>query len=346
MDYRTAVKEMGKGKIHPVYLCYGQESFLISEFVSLAIEQLIEPEHRDFAISKYDLSETAVEAVIEDAETIPFMVPRKLIIAQGAVFFTAGKDSTKVEHRLERLVEYLQSPVDYTVILFTWNENKLDERKKIVKLLKDRGAVIPFSMMNAEELTHWAVRQAEKDQCSFAEGAVQELILRSGTHLQSLSAEIEKLSAYVGKGGTITQDAVVRLVSRTTEQNIFLLIEEAVRRRLDQALRILHELLKYREEPIKIIMLLARQYRLMLQIKELSGKGFSQQQIASQLGIHPYAVKLTGEQARQYDTPTLADILQQLAELDYGIKSGRTDKVLGLELFLLRLAGLNIQNRR
>ncbi|MEB3100724.1 DNA polymerase III subunit delta [Ferviditalea candida] len=340
MDYRTAAKELGKGNVQPVYLCYGQESFLINEFLSFAIEQLIEPEHRDFAVSKYDLSETPVEAVIEDAETIPFMVPRKLVIAHGAGFFSAGKDDSKVEHRLERLMEYLQSPVDYTVVLFTWNENKLDERKKIVKLMKDRGAVIPFPMMNAEELTHWVTRRAEKDQISFAEGAVQELILRSGTHLQSLSAEIEKLSLYAGKGGTITQDAVARLVSRTTEQSIFMLIEEAVQRRLEQALSILHELLKYREEPVKIVMLLARQYRLMLQIKELSGKGFSQQQIASQLGIHPYAVKITGEQARQYDERTLTEILHQLAELDYGIKSGRTDKVLGLELFLLRLAGL------
>lgn len=72
-------------------------------------------------------------------------------------------------------------------------------------------------------------------------------------------------------------------------------------------------------------------------MKTLSSQGYTQQQIASQIGLHPYAVKIAGEQARKFETVRLERILNRLAQLDYEMKTGAVDKVLGLELFLLRL---------
>jgi len=153
-----------------------------------------------------------------------------------------------------------------------------------------------------------------------------------------MAGELDKLSLYAGPSGTVTSDQVDRLFARTTEQNEFLLIEEAVRMRLERAFSILYDLIRQKEEPIKIVMLLARQFRIMLQAKELARQGFSPQQIASNVGVHPYAVKVALEQGKRYDSRRLADMLSQLAELDYRMKSGAIDKLLGLEMFLLKLA--------
>ncbi|MNI82035.1 DNA polymerase III subunit delta [compost metagenome] len=75
----------------------------------------------------------------------------------------------------------------------------------------------------------------------------------------------------------------------------------------------------------------------MLQVKDLARQSYSQQQIASQLALHPYAVKIAGEQARKFEEAQLKSIIHDLAQLDYKMKSGGIDKVLGLELFLLKL---------
>jgi DNA polymerase-3 subunit delta len=339
MDYKTAAKDIAKGNILPIYLCYGPEKHLMQEFISYLLQKVIDPDLIDFAVSRFDLSETSIDDVLDDAETLPFMVPNKVIIAKDAQFFTTAKDTSKVEHRVDKLLDYMKRPAEHAVIVFTVQEDKLDERKKLVKTLKEQGGVIPFLHLTSDALVQWICRQADKLNVSFEEGAVDRLILNAGTNLQSLSLEIEKLSLYAGSGGLIGERIINDLVVRNSEQNVFMLVDKIVNMRLNDAFSIFYELIKQKEEPIKILMLIARQFRIMLQVKELARQGFSHQQMASQLGLHPYAAKLADEQSRKYDGDKLAVILTELAELDYLMKSGKTDKVLGLEMFLLKLAG-------
>jgi len=338
MDVRKAAKDLQAGNPAPVYLCYGPEKYRMREFIQLLSDSLFDPDMKEFAVSKFDLSETPLSQVIEDAETLPFMVPRKLVIATNALLFTGAKDNSKVEHHVDRLLEYLKAPAEHAIIVFTVDADKLDERKKIVKALKEREAAVPFPTLTAEELLQWIARRAQRLGFTFAPGAADQIGMYTGGNLQALSAELEKISLYVGAGGTATSATVDQLVPRSIEQNVFMLIEDIVQLRLDRAFVLLEELLKMKEEPIKITMLIARQFRIMLQVKELGKMGYSQQQMASQIGLHPFAVRIAEGQARRFDTPRLCAILAQLADLDFQMKSGRIDKVLGLELFLLKLA--------
>ncbi|MED4603913.1 DNA polymerase III subunit delta [Paenibacillus validus] len=338
MEYKQALKQIAKGQFAPVYVCYGSESYLIQEFVQRLTEHLIEPEQRAFAVGRYDLAETPIDAVIEEAETLPFLAERKLVVASGAAFLTGAKESGKVEHNMDRLTAYLKAPAEFTVLVLTVSADKLDERKKIVKALKDADRLVPCGMLGEAELTQWLQQQADKAGFSFAPGAAEQLIQYAGTSLQTLVKEVEKCSLYIGSGGVITTDDLGQLVTKTVEQDIFQMVEHIVQMKMEDAFTMLAELLRRKEEPIKIVMLIARQFRIILQVKDMTQQGYSQQQIAGQIGVHPYAVKIAAGQAGRFDTGRLMSILQQLADLDYRMKSGKIDKVLGLELFLLRLA--------
>ncbi|SHE10345.1 DNA polymerase III subunit delta [Chlamydia abortus] len=338
MDYRSIVKEIEQGKLMPVYVCYGPEVFRRREFIRFMLGKLVEPEHEEFAVTRYDLNETPLDVVLDDSETVPFLVPKKVIIAENAQFLTGAKENSKVEHRLERLTEYLKNPVDYTVLILVVDAEKLDERKKLVKALKERKCLLAFQTLTAEELADWAARRANRLGMTFGSGALEKFLLYGGTDLQSLAMELDKLSLYVGSGGEVTADLVEQMVARTTEQNVFILIDELVKMNTGKALEILQDLYKQKEEPIKIVALMARQYRLIAQVKELVQTGYSHQQIAGAVGAHPYAVKLAAEQARKYDVNRLNRILSRLADLDYQMKSGQIDKSFGLELLLLNMA--------
>lgn len=337
MDVKTAVKQLKQGQVSPIYLCYGTEKYQIQEFIGLLEDQVVDKDQRDFSIAAFDLAETPVEAVVEEAETLPFLVERKLIVVRDSALFTAGKEGGKIEHKVEALLDYMGNPAEHSVIVFVVNGEKLDERRKVVKALKTAGTVLSFMPLGGSELTQWVVREVEKRGCRIGREAAEALVAAAGVQMSTLALEVDKLCLYAGEGGKIEATAIDQLVARTTEQNVFAMVEHIAGLRLEQALNIFYELLKQREEPIKIAALIARQFRIMLQVKDLARRSYSQQQIASQLGLHPYAVKIAGEQARKFEQARLRSILSDLAQLDYQMKSGGIDKVLGLELFLLKL---------
>ncbi|MNI47075.1 DNA polymerase III subunit delta [compost metagenome] len=197
--------------------------------------------------------------------------------------------------------------------------------------------MLSFMPLGQNELVDWVIREVEKRGSRMDRTAAEALIAANGVQMTSLAVEVDKLCLYAGEGGLIDSAVVEQLVARSTEQNVFAMVEHIAGLKLDKALSIFYELLKQKEEPIKIAALIARQFRIMLQVQDLARQSYSQQQIASQLGLHPYAVKIAGEQARKFDSAKLKRILDDLAQLDYKMKSGGIDKVLGLELFLLKL---------
>lgn len=342
MNIKALLKGLEKGDIAPVYICYGLETYLLNQFIRGVEEAVVEPELREFAVIRYDLAETPLSAVIEDAQTLPFFAPRKVIIASRASMFGApketGKKDQKIEHKVEQLTDYLKQPADFTVLIFVHEADKLDERKKIVKAMHERKAALNFASLSQYELTEWIREQAKSRGIVIQAGAIDKMILIAGNHLQMLDQELDKLKLHVGQGGTVTETLVDQLVSRSFEQSVFLLIEEMVRLRLDSALDMLHELLRMKEEPIKISSLFARQFRMMYQVKELEKMGYSQIQISSQIGAQPFVVKKISDQVKGYTTDQLTSILSRLADLDFQLKSGKIDKVLGIELFILKMA--------
>ncbi|MGE5703023.1 MAG: DNA polymerase III subunit delta, partial [Clostridia bacterium] len=125
---------------------------------------------------------------------------------------------------------------------------------------------------------------------------------------------------------------------RTLEHDVFALVEAVVLGKLAEAFRILYDHMKTGEEPIKLMALFARQIRLLLSVKMWAPRGYSQQQLAGMLKVHPFAVKKEIEQARYFDEQGLRKLLALCAEEDFRMKSGQVDKQLAIELFITRVA--------
>lgn len=329
-------KQLKKKQFAPLYLLYGPEGFIIKETITKIAENALEDDEAEFNISTFDLEETPLSVALEEAETFPFIGERKLIILHNPVFLTAEKTKEKVEHNVDQLLAYLENPSPFSIVVLAAPYEKLDERKKITKQLKKHAAVVEATKLKEQELERWVTEQASFHGVGIEREAVNELLSTAGQNLMLLANEIAKMALYAQEEKLITVETVTQLAVKSLEQNIFTLIDFIMNRRTAEAIELLQDLLRQNEEPIKILALMASQIRIMYVAKGLAKEGYGQQKIASHLKIHPYRVKLALEKAQYFQEQELMMFLNNVADADYKMKTGQMDKVLLLELIILR----------
>lgn len=330
-------KQIKQREIAPIYLLYGTEAFLINETKQLLLNHVLTEEEKNFNFSAYDLEEIPIEVAIEDAETFPFLGDKKVIFIHNPVFLTSEKTKEKVEHNLSRFEAYLKDPAPFTVMVISAPYEKLDERKKITKELKRNAVLVETKKLNEYELKNWIKDRAKSNGIEFEPHALEKFLALVGNNMFMITNEVDKLVLYATDEKRIDINLVEKMVARTLEQNIFSLIEKVVDRKLDEALRIYFDLLKQNEEPIKILALLAGQFRLIYQVKELARRGYGQQQIASFLKVHPFRVKLAAGQKDKFTDEELTKLMELLADADYQMKTGGMNKSLLIEMLLFSL---------
>ena len=305
-----------------VYLLYGTKDFEIEEEIKKLSKNIDE-----MNISKYDLNNDMLSLALEDAKTMSLFGDKKIVIVDNANMFTGStsKDSDLIE-------EYLNHINENTTLILIVHNDKLDTRKKITKLIKKIGKVQEY---NDELDTTSLVRRLFKDY-NIDYKTIQLFIDRVGNNPLIIQNEINKIKIYKGNNRNITEEDILNLTTKLIEIDIFKLIDYIVRKNKEKALELYYEMLKMNEEPIKIVVILANQFRIMYQSKELLKKGYSEKDIASTLKIHPYRVKLAIQNSRNYTSDILLKNLNALADIDIGIKTGTINKALALELFILR----------
>lgn len=311
-----------------MYLLYGLEEFLINkEIDKIKTNNNIE----DIDIVKYDLENTKLENIIEDASSISLFGVKKLIIVNNSYIFTGTTNKKLMEQNTDILVNYLNNSSD-NIIIFKIIKEKLDERKKIVKLFKEKGIVKDFN--RTTNINKYVLDMF--DNYKIDNSNINLLINRVGNNLEILSQEIEKIKQYKDTDLVINKDDIINLTSKNIDTDFFNLIENIVSKNKEKAMNSYFEIIKD-EEPIKIIVVLANKFRLIYQAKNLYKKGYSEKDISNLLNVNPYAIKKCLETGRNYSDKILLECLLKLADLDIDIKNGKIDKNIGLELFIMTL---------
>ncbi len=304
-----------------IYLFYGTNNYRINEEI-----KKITKNFDKMNISKYDLTEEDIKNVINDCETFSMFDDKKVVILDNASMFLSGNNIG-----MEEIEKYINNPNPNTIFILIANSEKLDERKKITKLIKKNHKILSFN----ENISANTLLKKLLAGYSITTSNLNLLIDRVGNNPQKLENEINKIKLYKNDK-TITKEDILNLTNKEIDTDIFKLIDNIVKKNKDDALEIYNEMLKVNEEPLKIVILLASQFRLMYQSKELAKKGYSEKDIANTLKVHPYRVKLALQNGRNYKSDLLLKYLDNLANIDIGIKTGKENKDLALELFILK----------
>ena len=291
------------------------------------IEELIKEKGFDSSsVTTYDLEEDSITSLIEDADTISFLTPNKVIIGKNL------SNNNLDEKNLKILSKYLDNPnSDVLLILVTTN---IDARKKIVKEVINK-----LSLVNISTDTKALVKDILKGY-DVEYRVINLLEEYYSEDLERLISETKKLAlAFINTKKITYKDALALLVKPLNKQDslAFDLVREIALKDKKKALNIYNELLSYNIESYALFGLLESQYRLLYQVKVLNKRNISYNDMASILEVHPFRVKKTLELVRYYTLKEIRKLLKNLSDIDFKIKSGVYENNIIIDLLILNI---------
>lgn len=319
-----------------IYTILGEQTVLCEKKIN---DLLTKHQIESFDVVSYDMKEATIQEALFDLQTVAFLSNKKAVIVRNPSFLTGKEGKGDPAHDLNALMNFLEHPVTENLLIIYAPYEKLDERKKVVKTLKKQSEVFTFETYSEQSLKQWAEKKLKAEGIECHPKAIELLIKLTHAKIDVLYHEIEKIYLYFidQPSKFLSVEDVELLVARQLEDNVFLLTDALVQRKIKEAYLIYEDLMTQNEEPFKLLILIANQFRLMSQVIGLSKQGYREADIAKTLNVHPYRVKLIHGQSHRFEQETIAKYLYQLAEIDYKIKSGMLQKELALEMFILNL---------
>lgn len=315
------------------YVLYGEEQYLLRKSLDTIIKSYVK-EDSDLNKVSYDATRTDLATILEDATTIPFFADYKVILIDHANFLSTS-DDTDID--TQALANYLDAPMESTILIMIGDFEKLDARKKIVKKVQKTCKVLQYRRLDALGKQNYVQEEIKKRNITVEAKAMQVLLERLPLDVGTIQKEMDKLELY---GDTISERVAMDLVNRPLDEDVFALVDAVVQKDLRKAFHLWQDLSVLNKDAIYLIALLAAQFRFLYQVKVLMKKGYLKEDIVKELHAHPYRVQLAMKSAAHLGVSELMHILEQLATLDQHLKSGRLDKKLGFEMFLLELQGV------
>ena len=300
-----------------IYLVTGEKSLN-----NLEIDKILKKE-KDYSLIKYDLEENSILQVVDELNTVDLFSPKKIVIVYSF---------SKIEKEHEDyLVRYIEKSEDSNILILVTTE-KLDERKKLTKLLKSKAKVIDTTNTNVDS---YIKEELEDYKIDF--GALSLLKDYTNNNYNKIEQEIKKLKMLKLDEKVITKDDVTSVVRKSFDKNIFDFTNAINEKNKKKMFDIYYELIENKEDELKILGVLANNFRLLYKVKILKDIK-SESELMSLLNIkNPKRLYILKQETYKYDKNDLLRYLKELSELDIKIKSGLIDKKLGMEIFLTKI---------
>jgi DNA polymerase-3 subunit delta len=325
------------------YVFHGADAFTIAETLKDFKHRLGPPEAIDLNTTVLEGRKQTIVEIRQACDTVPFLADKRLIVVYNLLtqWSSRGKrvEPNPVGESLNTLVEYLPHLPNTARLVFV-EDTALPENHPVIRLAERTGAgyVKRFDLPDSEGLPRWIAERAREHGGEIDPAAARQLATLVDDDLRLLDQEITKLVIHAGGERAITVTDVAHLVPYAQAAVIFDLVDALGRRDGKIAARTLHGLLEMGEHPLGILAMVVRQFRLLLQLKDLEAAGASLQDAIRTLRLHPFPARKLHRQATYFTAAQLEQVYRYLLEIDVAIKTGQTEAEVALDLLIAGLA--------
>lgn len=301
-----------------------------SESRMLIKEQIDEIISSSQNIINYDLDNCSIEDIINEASYINLIEEQKYIIVKNCNIFSSAKMKKEDENLLTK---YLQDPNLNTTIIFTLQKS-ISLKNPIVSIIKKQYKIIEIPKMNEYNLVKKIMSDLKKQHYNIDYETSKYIVKNCLNNYDLIFNELEKIKIFYGDKKDILLNDVKNLISNNIEDNVFKLVNSVIEKD-DKMYKYFQDLKLFKEDPIKLIVLIAREYRYMYILKNV--QDMDEQELCKKLKIQKWQLDKFKRNAYSYKSEELKENIQSLFNLDKNIKNGKIDKYLGFELFMLNL---------
>ncbi len=279
------------------------DSFLATECVKFIKEKLnIESE---YDISKFDNENFSCDALIESCEQISFFAKNRLCIV---------KDIKQIlESERKKLLKYLENINSYTTLIFIDTLNS-----KVFDFIKAEKVELK---LNDYELNEYVIKEFKKYGKQISKEAINTLAIYCLKDMNKINLEIQKLVAYCLNKVEITENDIKLLVSESEELVVFELTNLLGQKKAEKSLTTLYKLMGNIEQNTKLFSLLSTTFQRMF--FAVLSKSLTDEEIAKIFSVKTFAITKLKQQAKNYTISALKDIVYEICDVEYYIKSGK-----------------------
>lgn len=324
-----------KNKLPSCLVLYGNEEYFIDYSIKYIKDKYIDKSYEDMNYAEFE-KVLSLNDYFEFADTFPFMADKKLCVLKEASFLTStGSIDKKEEEKLLEIIDDNES----CITLFVIKGGKPDSRKKIVKKLKDKKALLEFSRLNEGELTKYITDEFKKNNfnismsdANYMANYTGYLEYESTVNLYHVNNEIDKLMSHNKENKNVTTEDLDLLMIKSVESNIFRLVDYICENKKEKSFEILDEMLLNNTPEQFIIHMIIRQYRMLYQYLVLQKKGYTYNDIMNKMKIKSFIASKLAKQSKNLSMDTIEYYMNKFMEIDKKIKTGEIDSRIGVEL--------------
>ena len=330
-------KQIANGMFSPVYLLYGEEAFLKQYYAGLIAEKSVAKGFETFNLHKLEGKETSLDEIADAAEQLPMMAERTCVLVRD-FDLKALKGAQR-----EKLEAFLSDPPGTCSVVFWMDTVEVAPKQNkdwqgIIKLFAKSGAAVRLSRRTSVELTRQLCASAKKRGGSLPLEAASYLVAYSGSDLNLLINELDKLCAYAA-GREITQRDIDAVCIKSVEATAFDMVKALLRGKYADAYGMLDALFAQKTEPVMIAGALISSYVDMNRAKAALASGERVEAVAQAFNYkgREFRLRYAAQDASRLTLAQLGTCLDILSEADEALKSTRAEKRLVLEEAMLRL---------
>ena len=313
------------------YLLIGNEIYGQNQRKKQLIEQFVSIDDQMNLTYYNEDANNDIRQLIIQCQTYPFLSDYRVIVYENPSFIFDSKLLDAKQQQV--LVDYLSNPVETTVLIIVINKT-VNSNSLIYKKISKYFKIEKFDKLSQNDFEKLVRDDLKKNNVNISKDALELLLSRLDNDVEKYKNELNKLLTY---GTKLDYQDIDYLINQPIENDIFKLTNAINQNDLAASLKVYRDLLtNNKNDVLSIIGLLASQYRSMSQVKLLSQLGYNNAQIAAKLNVSAGSVYYKLRDSLNLSAKELMNKLNQLAILDESIKSGLTEPVSGLELFIIR----------